>query len=460
MTRALTSRILILLALIATVAALLVLASVREPVEAASPEELIFPVIGDHYYSNTFGACRGTGCSRRHHGVDIMTYGVKGVPVVAVDDGVVKYVNFSWTAEGIDPDRCCTLVIEHDDGYESWYLHLDNDTPGTDDGQGWGVAPGILPGVEVFAGQLVGWVGDSGNAENTAPHLHFEYHDPSGLVLDPTPYVDGAVHIDAPIEPIQYELDWSDIQQITYPGGGSLGVTAPDGEWWVMTVQRRGEPVFYNTGMAGSGSGYWEGSDLDGPYLVTFDLGELGYEQRYIQVGDYEWPFVDDEGSYARLEIEEMFERGITYGCGWSTFCPDRTVSREEVMTFIARALADGETPWPSYQGYYSDVPEGEWFTGPVEYLVEEGILPGGALGTGFPAERALMVDVLMNAMGNVSYGPYQGYFSDVSESDWFWRKVERAYELGITTGYPDGTFRPYNYLTREEAVALLMRGL
>jgi hypothetical protein len=165
------------------------------------PPQWIFPVVGtdgvDFAYSDTFGACRGSGCSRGHDGVDIGTYGVKGVPVVAAADGRVKYVNWSWTAENLNPERCCTIAIQHDGGWETWYIHLNNDTPGTDDGLGWGIADGIVPGVEVQAGQLIGWVGDSGNAEGTIPHVHWEVHV-DGVVVNPTPHADSAMRIPAP----------------------------------------------------------------------------------------------------------------------------------------------------------------------------------------------------------------------------------------------------------------------
>jgi hypothetical protein len=108
----------------------------------------------------------------------------KMTPVVAAADGVVVLVN--WTSDpGMNPSRCCSLVIRHDDGWESWYIHLDNDTTGTDDGKGWGIKRAIKPGVRVTAGQHIAWVGDSGNAESTDPHLHFELHDPSGMVVNP-----------------------------------------------------------------------------------------------------------------------------------------------------------------------------------------------------------------------------------------------------------------------------------
>ena len=141
--------------------------------------DLVFPVDGPHHFSDTFWAGRSHGF---HTGQDVMAE--KMTPVVAVASGVVRLVN--WTAQShMNPDRCCSLVILHDDGWESWYIHLDNDTTGTDDGEGWGIKRAITPGVRVEAGQHIAWVGDSGNAENTPPHLHFELHDPNGIVVNP-----------------------------------------------------------------------------------------------------------------------------------------------------------------------------------------------------------------------------------------------------------------------------------
>ena len=140
--------------------------------------DLVFPVDGAHHFSDTFWAGRSHGF---HVGQDIMAD--KMTPVVAAADGVVRLVN--WTAQShMNPSRCCTLVIRHDDGWESWYIHLDNDTTGTDDGKGWGIKRAITPGVRVVAGQHIAWVGDSGNAEATASHLHFELRNPDGVVVN------------------------------------------------------------------------------------------------------------------------------------------------------------------------------------------------------------------------------------------------------------------------------------
>jgi peptidoglycan hydrolase-like protein with peptidoglycan-binding domain len=156
------------------------------PATAASTHELgelvdyplTAPVDGDHHFWDWFWAARSHGI---HHAQDLMS--PKLTPVVAAADGTVRLVN--WTDQAhMNPDRCCTIALRHDDGWESWYIHLNNDTPGTDDGLAWGVADGIVPGTRVTAGQLIGWVGDSGTAEHTGPHLHFELRDPAGVIVN------------------------------------------------------------------------------------------------------------------------------------------------------------------------------------------------------------------------------------------------------------------------------------
>ena len=145
--------------------------------------EMVFPIDESHSFSDTWGACRD-GCSRSHEGTDI--FAAKMTEVYAAAAGTIGWMD---DQQGGD---CCHMALEHDDGWATWYIHLNNDTPGTDDGQGWGFAPGITTGVHVEAGQLIGYVGDSGNAESTAPHVHFELHQPDGTEINPYPHLAAA----------------------------------------------------------------------------------------------------------------------------------------------------------------------------------------------------------------------------------------------------------------------------
>ena len=181
------------LAMAAVVAGLMLGAVFPAPLAAAEPEtpvyDITFPVVGPSYFHRSFGECRDS-CERFHNGVDIMTNGWKGVPVVAAHSGKVVHVTTSSELSGV------AVTIQARGGWRTRYVHLNNDTPGSDDGNGTGLVPGIAVGDYVRAGQLIGWVGDSGNAEEAPPHLHFEIRKPGGEAIDPYPSLRKAYRID------------------------------------------------------------------------------------------------------------------------------------------------------------------------------------------------------------------------------------------------------------------------
>lgn len=168
---------------------------VPAPARAAVDYDMVFPVAGPVSFTDTFGDPRSGG--RTHEGQDLISD--KMTPVVAVADGIVGWMH---DEQGGD---CCAMALEHDDGWASWYIHLNNDTPGTDDGQGWGFASGIETGVHVVAGQLIGFVGDSGNAEETVSHLHFELHDQSDTPVNSYESLLAAPQVDPTGPPIPNE---------------------------------------------------------------------------------------------------------------------------------------------------------------------------------------------------------------------------------------------------------------
>lgn len=211
---------------------------------AAEIYPMVFPVDGPNTFSDTFGAPRSGG--RTHAGTDILAD--KMVPVVAVADGTVGWMHDQQGG------KCCAMALNHDDGWSSWYIHLNNDTPGTDDGLGWGFAPGITTGVHVTAGQLIGWVGDSGNAENSVSHLHFELHRPDGSVINPYESLLAARDpslIDSPIERLagmdRYRTAVA-VSQAAYPNGAdsvfiATGENFPDSLAGVPAAATRDAPI-------------------------------------------------------------------------------------------------------------------------------------------------------------------------------------------------------------------------
>jgi murein DD-endopeptidase MepM/ murein hydrolase activator NlpD len=140
---------------------------------------IVFPVVEPVTYSDTFGACR-EGCTRRHEGQDLIGHRLFHERS-AVDGTVVHMVT---TGDGTGGNW---LEIRDAQGRHYNYGHINNDTPGTDDGANpaqWRFAPGIVPGAHVRAGQFVAYMGDSGDAEFTVPHLHFEIRRPDDTAIN------------------------------------------------------------------------------------------------------------------------------------------------------------------------------------------------------------------------------------------------------------------------------------
>jgi murein DD-endopeptidase MepM/ murein hydrolase activator NlpD len=145
---------------------------------AASPDVrlIYFPTDQKLKFTDNFGDARS---GHLHEGTDIM--GPKMTPLYSAIDGVVRDLEIPEASWGY------AITLEDSDGYTYGYLHVNNDTPGTDDGKG-GVdnayAPFISRGAAVRKGQLIGWMGDSGNAESVGSHLHFEIRRPDHTAVD------------------------------------------------------------------------------------------------------------------------------------------------------------------------------------------------------------------------------------------------------------------------------------
>lgn len=167
---------------------LLLLGLAAGTASAAKPKgvpTLVFPVAGEVTYTDDFGQPRGGGA---HQGNDLMA--AKKTPVVAVEAGKVKF----WTTSA---NAGCMLYLYGDSGTTYYYIHLNNDLTMRNDNRGKCVpgvayARGLKDGARVQAGQVVGYVGDSGDANGIASHLHFEVRPNGSAAVSPYPYLQSA----------------------------------------------------------------------------------------------------------------------------------------------------------------------------------------------------------------------------------------------------------------------------
>ena len=128
-----------------------------------------FPVDRPYDFSDTWHAPRSGG--RQHEGTDV--FAAEGTPLRAVERGVLADVG-TGTLGGIK------LWLVGESGTHYYYAHLS------------GYAPGVADDVVVDAGEVIGYVGHTGNARTTPPHLHFEVHPAGGDAVDGYPLLAAA----------------------------------------------------------------------------------------------------------------------------------------------------------------------------------------------------------------------------------------------------------------------------
>lgn len=128
-----------------------------------------FPVIGRATYSGDWHAPRDGGL-RLHEGTDI--FAPLGTPVAASFDGTIGRM---WVGANRGGNA---LTVRTADSTYAYYAHLA------------GFATDVRIGTPVRAGDIIGYVGATGNAERTPPHLHFELHPGGGPPVPPVPHLD------------------------------------------------------------------------------------------------------------------------------------------------------------------------------------------------------------------------------------------------------------------------------
>ena len=194
----------------------------------------VFPVYGNASFSNDFGAFRAT--TGWHHGNDI--FAPLGAPVLAVSSGAVYSV-------GWNPVGGWRLWLRDTQGNEYYYAHLS------------AYSPLARNGAIVRAGDVLGFVGDTGDARGTPYHLHFEIH-PTALL---------GLGYDGVINPYDYLRAWQEHADAGAISGVPAGVAPAPGAVLVgvqdISTASGLDPGSFleRLGLAGAEGGFSLGSD-------------------------------------------------------------------------------------------------------------------------------------------------------------------------------------------------------
>ena len=177
--------------------------------------------------------------------------------------------------------------------------------------------------------------------------------------------------------------------------------------------------------------------------------------------------FADDDRSVHQANIEVIADRGITLGCDptrLDRFCPDREITRAQMMAFLARALSvEGD---PEAENSFGDVADDAWYLPYLARLAELGVAqadPDGNFRPLDPLTRADMAVLLTRAFAHITaVAEPTGVFEDVPANAPYAGEVEAILNVGITRGCSNQPmlYCPDNTVTRAQMASFLAQAL
>jgi hypothetical protein len=227
---------------------------------AKPPAHIIFPVVAQVQYGDDFGQARAGG---PHQGIDILA--AKKSPAVAAEPGKVKYWTSSATAG-------CMLYLYGQSGTTYLYIHLNNDVTTRNDNRGKcvrGTAYSVKNGARVAAGQQIGYVGDSGDANGLHAHLHFEVHPNGGKATDPYPYLQAAQRLLFAAKPgTPFSLSLSGTVAATTETGLTVNVSTSHAYPSNLTLTKLNQAITLNVPV----TALVQGVDVNGAYRTLASI--------------------------------------------------------------------------------------------------------------------------------------------------------------------------------------------
>lgn len=296
--------------LVLLVIALLVMPVLPAGATAADQQvvDLTFPVGGEVSYTDSFDAPRSGG--RVHMATDMMA--PEGTPIYAAVGGTVSTI--TGLTEKV-PGYGYMIRIAGDDGRTYVYLHMGRNTGPANKAY----VSGIAKGTRVARGQKIAYVGCSGNASCSAPHLHFEIHDDrvtdryDGHRINPYPSL------------IAAERQGDYAKAVVHP--------------FVDVGRSAHLPAILTLTAEGIIEGCGDERFCPNEAIARTEMAEI--MQRALALPDTDEDFfVDDDGTDAEPAINALAAAGVVNGCGdGTTYCPDEPVSRARMASYLARGF-------------------------------------------------------------------------------------------------------------------------
>lgn len=228
---------------------------------------------------------------------------------------------------------------------------------------------------------------------------------------------------------------------VTYDGtDGDYNSNGPDGPEDSDGSDSSGGGSSGSSGSSGGGSSSGSNSTIDTPGTSGIAFTDV------------------PESAYFAKAVKWAVKNGITSGTTPTLFAPDEACTRAQAVTFLWRAAG---CPKATASTGFTDVPAGAYYAEAVQWAVSRGITQGTTATTFGPDEtctRAQIVTLLHRMQNTVASGTNP--FTDVADDAYYRDAVLAAVAAGITTGTTDTTFEPDSDCTRAQIVTFLYRAM
>ena len=203
----------------------------------------------------------------------------------------------------------------------------------------------------------------------------------------------------------------------------------------------------------------------NGRYTFTMPRGRVTVEAIFLAVEPERLPFADvPEGYWAYDAIRYVYENGLMNGTSGTTFSPEATITRGQIVTILWRLEG---SPVVNYLMTFDDVAESAYYAEAVRWAASEGIVTGygdGTFGPGDAITRQQLAAILYR------YAQYKGYdttqggmaireYADYDQiSGYALEAMDWAVNAGLINGTSGSTLSPQGSATRAQAAVILMR--
>ncbi len=166
--------------------------------------------------------------------------------------------------------------------------------------------------------------------------------------------------------------------------------------------------------------------------------------------------FAKDTTFVAEYDRDIFHNKPYIKGYPDGTFQPDGKITREEVVTIFDRIIKENAIKQDKKSNGFNDVKNDRWSFESIEKLSRMNIINGYPDGSFKPADQITRAEFVKIVSEFIESNENIKQFPDVDSEHWAKEAIEKVYSKGLIKGYPDGNFKPQNNLTRAEAVSII----